>query len=213
MNIQSKRSSLLPRVKQQYDAIRSITKEKIISAGLQLFSTRGLAATSIQDIANLAGISMGLMYHYYKSKEDLFTELVETAVGSAAESTRVIFNSDRSPAEKIRLFSKEVIDSIAGSDQLSQLFLLMIHYLLVIDLPEKASRIQELGFAPLNHLKRTIFEGQALGEIRPGNPDEMVVMYYASIQGLAISRKTMGDRFVLPNPDFLNGLLLKPAEE
>lgn len=202
----------MPRNKQQFEAMRSATKEKIITAGLQLFSYKGLAATNIQDIATLAGISTGLMYHYYKSKEELFTELVETIVDSGAESTRLIFNSDSSPAEKIETFSKEVIDSIAESDHLSQFYLLMIHYVLVVDTPEKTSLIREKGLAPLESVKHTIIEGQALGEIKPGDPDEMVVLYFAAIQGLAISKLAMGDGFVLPSPDLLNGLLLMTAE-
>ena len=199
----------MPRVKQQFDAMRSATREKIMMAGLKLFSHKGLAATSIHDIAAQAGISVGLMYHYYKSKEDLFTELVETAVGSAAESTQIRFASSQPPTEKIRMFSKEVIEDIAQSNWMSQLYLLMIHYTLAVDLPEKAAEIREKGFAPLESLKRTVIEGQELGEVRTGDPDEMVVMYFATIQGLAISKLTMGERFVLPNPDLLSGLLLK----
>jgi AcrR family transcriptional regulator len=202
----------LPRVKQQFDAMRSATKEKIIAAGLKLFAYKGLAATSIQDIAKLAGISVGLMYHYYKSKEDLFTELVETVINSAALSTEAIFTSDRSPAEKIKTFSKEVIDSIVEGDELSQYYLLIIHYMLVVNLPEKSSEVQEKGMAPLEKVKRTILEGQALGEVKTGDPDEMAVTYFAAIQGLAIAKLTMGDRFVVPSPDLLSGLLLKTAE-
>jgi AcrR family transcriptional regulator len=67
-----KENANLPRTEQQYDAMRSATKEKIKAAGLQLFAYKGLAATSIQDIASLADISVGLMYHYYKSKEDVY---------------------------------------------------------------------------------------------------------------------------------------------
>ena len=202
----------MPRVKQQFDAMRSATKEKITAAGLQLFSHKGLSATSIQEIASQAGISVGLMYHYYKSKEELFTELVETAVSLAAESTQVRFESDQSPSEKIQLFSQEVVGDIAQSDWMSHLYLLMIHYTLVVDLPEKASEIREKGFAPLENLKRTIIEGQRLGEVKPGEPAEMASLYFAAIQGLAISKITMGDRFVLPNPDLLSFLLLKRAE-
>lgn len=202
----------MPREKQQFDAMRTAAREKITAAGLQLFAYKGLSATSIQDIASLAGISVGLMYHYYKSKEELFTELVETAVGSAAESTRTMFESDQSPAEKVRMFSKEIIEDIARSDWMSQLYLLMIHYMLVVDLPEKAAEIREKGFAPLESLKRTIAEGQKTGEIKPDNPDEMAMLYFAAIEGLAISKLTMGDRFILPGPDLLSGLLLKPAE-
>jgi hypothetical protein len=61
-------------------------------------------------------------------------------------------------------------------------------------------------------VKRTISEGQALGEIKPGDPDELAVIYFAAIQGLAIYKLTMGDRFVSPSPDLLNGLLLKSTE-
>jgi hypothetical protein len=82
----------------------------------------------------------------------------------------------------------------------------------VVDTPDKAAEIREKGFAPLESVKRTISEGQALGEIKPGNPDEMAVIYFAAIQGLAIYKLTLGDQFVLPSPDLLNGLLLKSAE-
>lgn len=201
----------MPRVKEQFDAMRSATKEKIIAAGLQVFSHKGLAATSIQEIASRAGISVGLMYHYYGSKEELFSELVETAVSLAAESTQTRFESDLSPAEKITGFSNEVIGDIAGSDWMSQVYLLMVHYMLVVDSPEKASEIREKGLAPLENLKHTIIEGQQRGEIRSGNPMEMAALYFAAIQGLAISKLTMGDHFVLPNPDLLSGLLLRQS--
>jgi AcrR family transcriptional regulator len=199
----------MPRVKEQFNAMRSETKEKILAAGLQLFSYKGLAATSIQEIAKQAGISVGLMYHYYKSKEALFSELVETAIGLAAESTHARFGADQSPAEKIKGFSNEVLGDIAQNNWMSQIYLLMIHFMLVVDIPEKVSEIRQKGFAPLEHLKRTIIEGQQRGEVRPGDPMEMATLYFAAIQGLAISKLTMGERFVLPNPDLLSGLLLK----
>jgi AcrR family transcriptional regulator len=201
----------MPRVKQQFQAMRSATREKILAAGLQIFAHKGLAATSIQEIASQAGISVGLMYHYYRSKEALFTELVETVVNLAAESTQVRFESNLSPAERITGFSNEVMRDIAESNWMSQIYLLMIHYLLAVDLPKKKSKIRKQGFVPLENLKRTIIEGQQRGEIKPGDPLEMATLYFAAIQGLAISKLTMGDRFILPNPDLLSALLLSTA--
>jgi AcrR family transcriptional regulator len=203
----------VPKTKEQFDAVRSATKEKIMAAGLQLFAYKGLADTSIQEIANRAGISIGLMYHYYKSKEHLFTQLVEDIVQSAADSTKLIFDSALPPAEKIKTFSKEVVDSIAADDELSQYYLLMIHFILVVDLPEKAEEIRETSSRPLEVIKRTIIEGQALKEVKPGDPDQMVVMYLAAVQGLAIAKLTMGDRFVVPSPVMLNALLLNTANQ
>lgn len=47
------------------------TKDKIVSTALQLFSRQGYEKTSIREIARKAEISLGLMYNYFKGKEDL----------------------------------------------------------------------------------------------------------------------------------------------
>ncbi len=47
------------------------TRERIERAALTLFATKGVAATSIRDIAKAAGVSLGAMYNHYPSKDDL----------------------------------------------------------------------------------------------------------------------------------------------
>ncbi|MEE9208885.1 MAG: TetR family transcriptional regulator, partial [Kiloniellales bacterium] len=47
------------------------TRERIERAALKLFATKGVAATSIRDIAKAAGVSLGAMYNHYPSKDDL----------------------------------------------------------------------------------------------------------------------------------------------
>ena len=52
----------------------------ILYKGLELFVKRGYKNTKITDIANELNISVGLLFHYYKSKEDLYYELVRLGV-------------------------------------------------------------------------------------------------------------------------------------
>ncbi|RME93095.1 MAG: TetR/AcrR family transcriptional regulator, partial [Candidatus Hydrogenedentota bacterium] len=47
------------------------TKQKILDASLKLFATKGIAATSMRDIAQAASISLGLTYNYFESKDKL----------------------------------------------------------------------------------------------------------------------------------------------
>jgi len=61
----------MPRTKEQYEKIRQEKRELIRETALKLFATKGYAATSINDIAQSAGISKGLMYNYFASKEDV----------------------------------------------------------------------------------------------------------------------------------------------
>ncbi|MBE3558579.1 MAG: TetR/AcrR family transcriptional regulator [Ktedonobacteraceae bacterium] len=199
----------MPRTKEQFDAMRQAAKEKIVAAGLKLFSHKGLAATSIQDIASMAGVSVGLVYHYYRSKEELFNELVETAITSATAGIQAFLDLALPPAEKIRLLSKEILDDIKQGNITNQYYMLMIFCFLDEHIPERSLKMREQAFAPFDLITRIIVEGQQRGEIKPGNPAEMAQLYFAAIQGLAVYKLMLKDAFVAPQPDLLAGLLLK----
>lgn len=53
------------------------TKEKILLAALELFSSNGYEATSVSDIASKLGITKGALYKHYKSKRDIFNSILE----------------------------------------------------------------------------------------------------------------------------------------
>ena len=54
-------------------------KDKIIDETLKLFSLKGYNNTSIHDILDVAGTSKGGFYNHFKSKEDLFFQVLEKA--------------------------------------------------------------------------------------------------------------------------------------
>jgi AcrR family transcriptional regulator len=49
---------------------------KIERAALQLFTRKGFHGTTVREIAKKAGVSMGKLYIYYDTKEDIFIDLV-----------------------------------------------------------------------------------------------------------------------------------------
>ncbi|WP_129409581.1 TetR/AcrR family transcriptional regulator [Marinitoga lauensis] len=52
------------------------TYEKIIKAAYELFSTEGYQNASINKIKDKAGVSKGAIYHYFKSKEELYLSVL-----------------------------------------------------------------------------------------------------------------------------------------
>ncbi|MDR2497233.1 MAG: TetR/AcrR family transcriptional regulator [Tannerellaceae bacterium] len=66
----------MPRTKEQNNAIKIEKKQKIMSIALHLFAEDGYVHTSIEKIATHAGISKGLMYSYFRSKDDLLREII-----------------------------------------------------------------------------------------------------------------------------------------
>lgn len=53
------------------------TRNRLIDSALKVFSRRGFTASTTKDIAKEAGVTDGLIYHYFKSKEDLMWEILE----------------------------------------------------------------------------------------------------------------------------------------
>ena len=65
-----------PRTPEQFEEIREATIQKIMEVALELFANEGYFQSSISKIAKKAGISKGLMYNYFESKEDLLKAII-----------------------------------------------------------------------------------------------------------------------------------------
>ncbi len=65
-----------PRTEEQYEKIRKKKKELILEAALKLFAQNSYHNTTINLIAKEAGVSKGLMYNYFKNKEELVRVLL-----------------------------------------------------------------------------------------------------------------------------------------
>ena len=65
----------MPRTKEQNEAIRAEKRQLIMDTALKLFAEKGYSSTSINDIAQQANISKGLMYNYFDSKEDVLQSI------------------------------------------------------------------------------------------------------------------------------------------
>ncbi|MEL4356798.1 MULTISPECIES: TetR/AcrR family transcriptional regulator [unclassified Luteococcus] len=60
------------------------TRRKIIRAASELFAEQGYTGTSMEQIADLAGVSKGTIFYNYRNKADLFEQLVKEAASTIA---------------------------------------------------------------------------------------------------------------------------------
>ena len=66
----------MPRTAEQFKEIRTDRKKAILDAALHVFSEQGYHNTSIIEVSKKAGISKGLIYNYFDSKEELLDILL-----------------------------------------------------------------------------------------------------------------------------------------
>ncbi|MEJ3742108.1 TetR/AcrR family transcriptional regulator [Actinomycetes bacterium KLBMP 9797] len=72
----------MPRVSDQHLAAR---RQQILDAARVCFSRNGFHATSMQDVIAEAGLSVGAVYRYFKSKQELVTAIAEEVLEGADE--------------------------------------------------------------------------------------------------------------------------------
>jgi len=75
-----------PRTDEQNEAIREVSRAKIVETALELFAQHGYEATSVRMIAQAAGIAQGLLYNYFASKEALLATVVQQSMADVRES-------------------------------------------------------------------------------------------------------------------------------
>ena len=64
------------RTKQEAQA----TRQQLLEAAIRVFAEKGVSRTSLQDIAQRAGVSRGAIYWHFANKADLFDAMMESAV-------------------------------------------------------------------------------------------------------------------------------------
>jgi len=179
----------MPRSKEQNLEIRGQRSEGILNAALRVFSRRGMVATKISDIAQEAGLSHGLVYHYFKSKEEIFTRLVRRAAESSVDIIEQSQLQADSPLGKIKWMTEQIFNSFSEGQQLL-LFLIMIQASTSDAVPDEVKQLLSSSEfqSPVSCLVPIIVEGQQRNEIVHDDPVLLAVSYYAFIQGFAINK-------------------------
>ena len=192
-----------PRSKEQNAIIKDERREQLLSAALRVFAHKGLAATKIGDIAAAAKLSHGLVYHYFDSKDDIFTELVRRAVYIANDTIGEIGRRPLEPIDKLRAIAETTMVGIAENEDGAYNFYLMMQAFASDAGPEKAKEHMRELTVPAEVTCRAVAEGQAKGQVREGDPMEYAMVFWSAIQGLAVNRIASGAHFKMPDSSLL----------
>jgi AcrR family transcriptional regulator len=195
------------RLSRHQEAARSA----ILAGGRAAFAQKGKAAT-MADVAAAAGVSQGLAYRYFDSKEALFRELVEDAVQTGFAALAPIRDLQVSPGTRLALLFTKMIEMRHAHPEV---FCLLDH---VADLDDDANvgpvpaRQRRDGFLRL--LRDLVVAGQRAGEVADDDPDELVVAIAATLDGLTRFGVHEPDRYRASPPSadiFLRLLTPRPA--
>ncbi len=187
-----------PRQPKQFEEIREKSKEKILYAAFELFSTIGYWSTSISKIAKHAGISKGLMYNYFTSKEHLLRAVVDRIMNIINDVVS-IDDKDLSPEQKMMQILDKIFNHIEHNSSLMRMItkisLQIGHFEFVNEIMVKQYTLI------INKI-----EG-VLAELNFKNPRKEALVLGATIDGVIIQSLMFGDDY--PISEIKEEIILK----
>lgn len=173
-------------------------RQEILNVGLDLFIQKGYAATRTADIARAVGMSEGLLFHYFETKEKLYIALLQIAVGGKDNIFQI---NETSPLKFFEKTAKTIFDCIKSEPFAAKLFVLM----------SRAQYDMALSTELRNYLMRQkdielsvklILQGQKEGSIRDGDPIALATAFFMAMQGIA-EHIARNPEMPVPNPEWV----------
>ncbi|MBE0446811.1 MAG: TetR/AcrR family transcriptional regulator [Actinobacteria bacterium] len=161
------------------------TRLKIMASAAKVFNEKGFDNTSIQDIANDAGIAKGTIYYYVEKKEDLLLSLIRFAKVRLFAKIGKGIEKATTASEKIEIIIRNHLKIVKTVGPVMPFF--------AQSLVSNDSRVREImaGFRReyLNRLESIIKEGIQSGEFRQVDPGRAAVAILGLVIGQALQFK------------------------
>jgi AcrR family transcriptional regulator len=87
-------------------------RDRIVAAALRVFSERGYRGATIQDVVRDSGLSVGAIYTYFRSKDELFLECCDLMTGGGLDALGAMLAGKESTADRLATAVAFFIESI-----------------------------------------------------------------------------------------------------
>src|SRR6266700_2410232 len=171
----------MPRLKAANQDLYVAQREKLLDAAKKVFARKGVTAT-MDDVATEASVSHGLAYRYFANKETLFRALVEQIIQADPAGLLHVLEMQGTPGERLTLLLSKLVESRREQPEFYQFFEQVLSSEATPD--HLRETLQRRGQTFLDVMRQLIVEGQATGEIVAGDPDQLVIIIAACLEGL-----------------------------
>ena len=98
----------------------------ILDAAVRVFAARGYEATRVGDIAKEAGVAYGLVYHYFRSKDEVLDTLFLERWNVMLDVIRDLDGQDLAPREKLYAIASFIVDSYRHDPELMKVIIVEV---------------------------------------------------------------------------------------
>jgi AcrR family transcriptional regulator len=101
-------------------------RRQILDAAVRVFAREGYHSCRVSDIADEAGVAYGLVYHYFRSKDQVMNELFTERWSLLLAAIEEVDGRDVTPREKLDAVAGFIIDSYRHDQELMQVIIVEV---------------------------------------------------------------------------------------
>ena len=101
-------------------------RRQILDAAVRVFARQGFHTCRVSDIADEAGVAYGLVYHYFRSKDEVLDTLFLERWNILLEAIREVDARDESARDKLRAIAAFIVDSYRHDPELMQVIIVEV---------------------------------------------------------------------------------------
>ncbi|MEO5924817.1 MAG: TetR/AcrR family transcriptional regulator [Bryobacteraceae bacterium] len=192
-------------------------RQQLLNHAIELFSKRGFAGTRTKDIAAACGVSEGILFHHFATKEDLYRAILQSHADEAGADQWMQdmqqFAAQRDDRALIHSLVTHIIRSFRDGAEFHRL--LLYAWLEGHSLADMMQ--QQMGMPTCDFLKEYISTRQREGAFRDGDPGTMVVALFSPALQFGMSKYIFSAPWILsddePATDEFTRMLLAGLEK
>ncbi|MDX6651511.1 MAG: TetR/AcrR family transcriptional regulator, fatty acid metabolism regulator protein [Solirubrobacterales bacterium] len=156
-------------------------RRQILDAAVRVFARQGFHACRVSDIADEAGVAYGLVYHYFKSKEQILGELFSERWSLLLAAIEETDSEALAPREKLDRVARFIIDSYRHDPELMKV--------IIVEVTRAANSFGRTHLAEIRRayemIAKIVRDGQDSGAFRDDvDPDIASMWFYGAIEQL-----------------------------
>jgi AcrR family transcriptional regulator len=177
----------MPKVSEMYLEAR---RQQVLDAAYTCFAQNGFYETTMQDIAREAGVSYGVVYHYFQSKEDV----IEASWKASHEAREVRFRKAMEKTTIPDVLAEFLDTSVSRLEQPESILEMRLRVQLFGEAlinPRISEKLLGVWDEVFEMLEEIIRRGQELGEINPDIDTRALARAYIAVHDGLILQKTL----------------------
>ena len=156
-------------------------RRQILDAAIRVFAQQGFHATRVSDIADEAGVAYGLVYHYFRSKDEVLNELFSERWSLLLAAIEEADRTGSSPRAKLAAVASFIVDSYRHDQELMKV--------IIVEVTRAANSFGRTHLPEIRRayesIAKIVADGQQAGAFRDDvDPAFASMFFYGAIEQL-----------------------------